>query len=50
MMQPQDDDDLVAREFSEQGRSPRFPPGWWLIPGFAIAVTVIPVALYFIFR
>lgn len=24
-------------EFSESGRDPRFLPGWFLIPGFAIA-------------
>jgi hypothetical protein len=27
-------------EFSEWGRDPRFLPGWFLIPGFAIAAVM----------
>ena len=32
-------------EFGESGRDPRFLPGWYLIPGFAIAVAVLLVTL-----
>jgi hypothetical protein len=34
-------------EFSEWGRDPRFLPGWFLIPGFAIAslMAILLIAL-----
>jgi len=33
--------DLVAFEFSEIGRDPRFLPGWWVIPSLLGTLTMV---------
>ena len=34
-----------ASEFSDYGRSPDFPPGWWILPGVSLGLGVAGVIL-----
>ncbi len=42
--QPMRDD----AEFSDLGRSPRFPPGWWIIPALLFDVVLIGGAVWWL--
>jgi hypothetical protein len=34
---------IIEREFSDEFRDPRFLPGWYILPGLAIAGLIIAV-------
>ena len=36
---------LLECEFSEVGRDPRFPPGWYIVPGALLGVFVVLAVL-----
>ena len=36
---------LTELEFSEYGRDPRFPPGWWIVPTCFLTVISVWVCL-----
>jgi|HubBroStandDraft_5_1064220.scaffolds.fasta_scaffold1450493_1 hypothetical protein len=36
-------DTIIEREFSDELRDPRFLPGWYILPGLAIAGVIIAV-------
>ena len=35
------DTELIDAEFSEMGRSPRFLPGWYILPGVVLGVIIV---------
>ena len=38
---PREVADLAELEFGDWGRDPRFLPGWWILPGLLLGVSLI---------
>ena len=36
---------VVEEEFSEELRDPHFPPGWYILPFFGVAVLIMAVVV-----
>jgi hypothetical protein len=39
-------DAIIEWEFSEELRDPRFLPGWYILPGLAVAGLLIIIAMF----